>query len=184
MCRFSIILILNYNVSKSKSRCFLLKKSKNFNKNERELKMENSIYTFREMILLIQLIHESQIKSKTVMRSISPYSVRMRENADQKNPEYGHFSRSVNVKNIISIKEFYKRLCQNYIKLLLKLLHQLRTFSFSFVKMYIIFEHFRFYQIAQTKQYAMIWQCYIDRLFQGKIYFKTTNLKLLCMSSK
>ena len=26
------------------------------------------------------------------MRSISPYSVRMRENTDQKNSEYGHFS--------------------------------------------------------------------------------------------
>ena len=25
---------------------------------------------------------------------ISPYSVRMRENADQNNPEYGHFLRS------------------------------------------------------------------------------------------
>ena len=29
------------------------------------------------------------------MRSISPYSVRIRENTDQKNSEYGHFSRSV-----------------------------------------------------------------------------------------
>ena len=29
------------------------------------------------------------------MRSISIYSVRMRENADQNNSEYGHFSRSV-----------------------------------------------------------------------------------------
>ena len=28
------------------------------------------------------------------IRSISPYSVQMRENTDQKNPEYGHFSRS------------------------------------------------------------------------------------------
>ena len=28
------------------------------------------------------------------MRSISPYSVLMRENTDQKNSEYGHFSRS------------------------------------------------------------------------------------------
>ena len=27
--------------------------------------------------------------------SISPYSIRMRENTDQKNSEYGHFSRSV-----------------------------------------------------------------------------------------
>ena len=29
------------------------------------------------------------------IRSISPYSVRMRENVDQNNSEYGHFSRSV-----------------------------------------------------------------------------------------
>ena len=29
------------------------------------------------------------------MRSISPYSVRIRENTDQKNSEYGHFSRNV-----------------------------------------------------------------------------------------
>ena len=29
------------------------------------------------------------------IRSISPYSVQMRENTDQKNSEYGHFSRSV-----------------------------------------------------------------------------------------
>ena len=28
------------------------------------------------------------------VQSISPYSVRMRENMDQKNSEYGHFSRS------------------------------------------------------------------------------------------
>ena len=29
------------------------------------------------------------------IQSISPYSVRMRENADQNNSEYGHFLRSV-----------------------------------------------------------------------------------------
>ena len=29
------------------------------------------------------------------LRSKSPYSVQMRENADQKNSEYGHFLRSV-----------------------------------------------------------------------------------------
>ena len=29
------------------------------------------------------------------LRSIFPYSVRMRENGDQNNSEYGHFSRSV-----------------------------------------------------------------------------------------
>ena len=29
------------------------------------------------------------------IRSISPYSVQIRENTDQKNSEYGHFSRNV-----------------------------------------------------------------------------------------
>ena len=32
-------------------------------------------------------------------RSIFPYSVQMRENTDQNNSEYGHFSRSVNIAN-------------------------------------------------------------------------------------
>ena len=32
------------------------------------------------------------------IRSISPYSVQMRENADQNNYEYGHFSRSDGLK--------------------------------------------------------------------------------------
>ena len=32
------------------------------------------------------------------IQSISPYPVRMRENTDQKNSEYGHFSRSVSLK--------------------------------------------------------------------------------------
>ena len=37
------------------------------------------------------------------MLRISPYSVQIRENADQKNSEYGHFSRSVPV-NLFSIE--------------------------------------------------------------------------------
>ena len=35
------------------------------------------------------------VKSARIL-SISPYSVRMRENADQNNSEYGHFLRSEN----------------------------------------------------------------------------------------
>ena len=37
------------------------------------------------------------------IRSIFPYSVRMRENADQNNAEYGHFLRSANT--VISFKK-------------------------------------------------------------------------------
>ena len=38
------------------------------------------------------------------MRSISPYSVRMGENTDQNNSEYGHFLRSVKCKNFPGIQ--------------------------------------------------------------------------------
>ena len=37
---------------------------------------------------------------------ISPYSVQMRENADQNNSEYGHFSRSVEVLCCMGLEQF------------------------------------------------------------------------------
>ena len=46
----------NYDVLKSKSPCILLKKNKNFNKNETESKMENPTHSFRETNLVLQLI--------------------------------------------------------------------------------------------------------------------------------
>ena len=42
------------------------------------------------VILIRILLHSGRIRRY----SISPYSVRIRENTDQKNTEYGHFSRS------------------------------------------------------------------------------------------
>ena len=46
-------------------------------------------------VLRVILIHISRIRTKCgEIRSISPYSVRMRENADQNNSEYGRFLRS------------------------------------------------------------------------------------------
>ena len=56
----------NYDVLKSKSSCILLNKNINFNKNETESKMENPTHSFRETNLVLQLIEESQIKSKTL----------------------------------------------------------------------------------------------------------------------
>ena len=56
----------NYDVLKSKSSWILLSKNINFNKNGTESKMENPAYSFRETNLVVQLIYESQIKSKTV----------------------------------------------------------------------------------------------------------------------
>ena len=56
-----------YDVLKSKSPCILLNKNINFNKNEKELKMENPTPSFRETNLVLQLIQESETKSKTVM---------------------------------------------------------------------------------------------------------------------
>ena len=61
----------NYDVLNSKSPCILFNKNINFNKNETESKMENSTHSFRETNLLLQLIEELQIKSKTVMSWIS-----------------------------------------------------------------------------------------------------------------
>ena len=57
----------NYDVLKSKSPCILLNKNINLNKNETESKMENPTYSFRETILVLQLMSELQIKSKTAM---------------------------------------------------------------------------------------------------------------------
>ena len=50
-----------------KSRCILFNKNINFNKNETELKIENTTNGFRDTNLVLQLIYESQIKSKTAM---------------------------------------------------------------------------------------------------------------------
>ena len=58
----------NYDVLKSKSPCILLNKNINFNKNDMELKLENPTHSFRENDLVLQLIQESQIKSKTVIK--------------------------------------------------------------------------------------------------------------------
>ena len=55
-----------YDVLKSRSPYILLKK-KIFNKNETESRMENLTHIFRETNFLLQLIKESQIKSKTVI---------------------------------------------------------------------------------------------------------------------
>ena len=55
----------NCGVLKSKSPGILLNKNINFNKNETESKMENLLHSFRETNLLLHLIQESQIKSKT-----------------------------------------------------------------------------------------------------------------------
>ena len=52
---------------KSKSPCILLNENINFNKNAAESKRENPTPSFRETNLVLQLIWESQIKSKTVM---------------------------------------------------------------------------------------------------------------------
>ena len=57
----------NYNVLKSNSPCILLNKNINFAKNEKESKIENFTHSFIEMNLVLQIIWESQIKSKTVM---------------------------------------------------------------------------------------------------------------------
>ena len=56
-----------YDALKSKSLYILLNKNINFNQNKTESKTENPTHCFREKNLVLQLIQESQIKSKTVM---------------------------------------------------------------------------------------------------------------------
>ena len=51
----------------SKSSPILLNENVNFNKNEKQSKMVNPTHCFREKNLLLELIQELQIKSKTVM---------------------------------------------------------------------------------------------------------------------
>ena len=57
----------SYDILKPKRPCFLLYKKLSFNKNETETEMETSTHAFRETNLVLQLIQESQIKSKTVI---------------------------------------------------------------------------------------------------------------------
>ena len=52
----------------SKSPCILFNKNINFNKSKTESNMENATRSFRETNLVLELIQESQIKNKAVMR--------------------------------------------------------------------------------------------------------------------
>ena len=55
----------NYDVLKSKNPSMLLNKNIDFNKNDTESKMENSTHSFRETRLVLLIIKESQVRSKT-----------------------------------------------------------------------------------------------------------------------
>ena len=55
------------------------------------------IYSLRENCPYLELFWSAFSRIRTEygkIRSISPYSVRVRENAELNNPEYGHFLRS------------------------------------------------------------------------------------------
>ena len=56
----------NYDILKSKRPCILLK-NVNCNKSETESKMENPTHSFRQTSPVLELIQESQFKSKTAM---------------------------------------------------------------------------------------------------------------------
>ena len=64
------------------------------------------IHTHINRCLSFNIITSKQHCVKSVrVRSISLYSVRMRENTDQSNTEYGHFSRSAG-SGMIVMKDF------------------------------------------------------------------------------
>ena len=62
-----LLLQLKNQRSGNKTPSILLNKNIKFNKNETELRMENPTYNFRETNLVLQLMQELQIKSKTVI---------------------------------------------------------------------------------------------------------------------
>ena len=70
--------------------CLLKVCSRNVKNNESCIPCSNYVH---ETLKTMNLVFLAQ--SNTEILGISPYSVRMRENADQKNSEYVHFSRSV-----------------------------------------------------------------------------------------
>ena len=70
------------------------------------LKKSPYLEFFWSVFSCIQSISWSNL---SIIRSISPYSVRMRENADQKSFKYGHFSRSGCLKEKLDIS-FFKQL--------------------------------------------------------------------------
>ena len=57
----------NYDVLKANNPCILSNININLNENKTESKMKIPTHSFREMSLVLQLIKESQIKSKIVM---------------------------------------------------------------------------------------------------------------------
>ena len=67
VCLFYYFIFEKIYVLKSKNSWVLLSKNINANKNEKESKMENSTFSFREMNLVLQLIYKLRINSKTLM---------------------------------------------------------------------------------------------------------------------
>ena len=57
--------------------------------------LDNLAYALNEWSLTYENLIFSLTHYVLVLLHISPYSIRMRENADQNNFEYGHFLRSV-----------------------------------------------------------------------------------------
>ena len=64
---------------------------------------------------------------------ISPYSVQMRENADQKNYEYGHFLRSVRQKNLTSYCHIRPKVCIKYIQHLFQKTKKCQTVIYIYI---------------------------------------------------
>ena len=60
-------------------------------------------FTLREKCLYLEFFRSVFPAFGRNAESISPYSVRIGENADQKNSEYGHCSRYVNCAVVVSV---------------------------------------------------------------------------------
>ena len=98
------------------------------------------------------------------MRSISPYSVRMRENVDQNNSEYGHFLRSVRL---------------------------VFSFSFLFVNGVVKIPLYSWYIKLRHRNYNLWWknQWLVNRISllyknHSKMYFEVQSLKKFTLPFK
>ena len=80
-------------------------------------------------------VKSARIRSYSVIRSIPPYLIRMRENTDQNNSEYRHFSRSVYQPNM----NMYGTITQRVDSKRLKFFKKLRWWDpFSCIKIWIL----------------------------------------------
>ena len=92
------------------------------------------------------------------IRSISPYSVQMRENTDQKHSDYGHFSRSDNHDQALKFQPFLQNVpILNPLKTPGILCNIWNPFNILRIKIKSIFRHFKRAYMSQKSTQTHEW---------------------------